>query len=450
MNRSFDDTLATPVLISIVTGLLLTACAPGHARNDLPFDPDPGPTAEQPWPWTGYDTFPSLYFAAEPDGPFTDEQLAKIRRFELAIVEFRAGQFMEESTTGLWAGGDLGGFMDEQARRIRANGGPPTLVYRNAQWAGTMFEPQRALLERQDLFLPDARDCAGFIDYPLDVGETGATTGLAYCRWDVRNPETRAAFLEVVDRAVAGPANGVFFDNGHSVACDAAGELSRLTPDQRLTFLDAQNALYAEAFALLSERGSYPILSTTMGFREYGAQVPWEDDCPRWQEDLISRLDGIPFARNNEFWMWNLGDLAARQVLNAMEEARHGVPTIVHMPYFPEDDGCLEGCYGRGDQRIRFTEEAFLEFGMAAFLVSMGPGSYFGFSDMQAEPEGGGWFDESWRYYEQYDRIVTGRPLGEAVVSNDGMTFTRRFEHGTVSVNVADGSYTLDLEATAP
>ena len=87
---------------------------------------------------------------------------------------------------------------------------------------------------------------------------------------------------------------------------------------------------------------------------------------------------------------------------------------------------------------------------MAAFLVSMGPGSYFGFSDMQAEPEGGGWFDESWRYYEQYDRVATGRPLGEAVVSNDGMTFTRRFEHGTVSVNVADGSYTLDLEATAP
>jgi hypothetical protein len=75
----------------------------------------------------------------------------------------------------------------------------------------------------------------------------------------------------------------------------------------------------------------------------------------------------------------------------------------------------------------------------------MGPGSYFGYSNMQAEPEGGGWFDENWQYYEQYDTIVTGIPLNEASVSNNGMTFTRKFENGEVWINVANGTYALNF-----
>jgi hypothetical protein len=432
----------TSFLAALLILLLLSSCTP------LSTDNSPSPisiASNQPWDWNGYSKFPSLYFAAEPDGPFTEIQLTKIRRFELAIVEFRAGQFMEETTTGLWAGGDLDGFMDEQARRIQENGGPPTLVYRNAMWAGSMYEFQRELLEQQHLFLQDARQCEGFIDYPLDVGEDGITTGLDYCRWDFRKAETREAFKDVVQKAISGSGRGVFFDNTHSVACDREGELSQMTYNERRSFLDAQNSMYAEVFDLITEQNKYPILSTTMGFQDYGAQVPWEDDCPRSQENLASNLEGIPFARNNEFWMWNLGELAARQILNTMEEARRGIPTIVHMPYFPEDGGCLEGCYSPDNERIYFNEEQFLEFGMAAFLVSMGPGSYFGYSNMQAEPEGGGWFDESWQYYEQYDTTVTGMPIGEASVSNNGMTFTRKFENGEVWINVANGTYALNL-----
>lgn len=42
--------------------------------------------------------------------------------------------------------------------------------------------------------------------------------------------------------------------------------------------------------------------------------------------------------------------------------------------------------------------------------------------------EGGGWFDVSWDYHAQYDMIVTGRPVGESEISDDGMLFTRTFE----------------------
>jgi hypothetical protein len=96
---------------------------------------------------------------------------------------------------------------------------------------------------------------------------------------------------------------------------------------------------------------------------------------------------------------------------------------------------------------VERRKNEFLEFGIAAFLVSMGPGSYFGFSDMQNDAEGGGWFDVSWEYHSQYDTIVTGRPVGEVKISDDGMSFTRAFENGTVWVNAADGSYEIDLSS---
>lgn len=432
---------------------LITACSTLFISGFTPQTPEDEPrepylpSTWQPWQWNGYVKFPSLYFAAEPEGPFSDEQLAKIDRFELAILEFRLGQFMDEEGTGRWAEGDLASLMDSEATRITdfSPDSPPVLTYLSALWAGSMYKDQRELLDNQSLFLPDARDCEGFIEYPQDVDESGFTSPADYCRWDFRRPKSRRAFLDVVQQAISANASGVFFDGGHSVACDEASELSRLTKSERRRFMDQQNSTYRAAFEDLVKHGAYPILATTIGFKDIGALVPFENDCPRAEEDLLQALDGVPFARYNEFWMWNLGDIASRQIRNTMLEARNGVPTIVHMPYFPKDGGCLEGCYGTDDRRIDFTEQEFLEFGVAAFLVSMGPGSYFGFSDMQSDAEGGGWFDESWEHFALYDEIVTGRPIGETAVSKDGMRFTRVFENGVASVNVADGTYRLDF-----
>ena len=37
----------------------------------------------QPWPWTGWKKFPSLYFAAEREGFFSANQMRKISKFSL-------------------------------------------------------------------------------------------------------------------------------------------------------------------------------------------------------------------------------------------------------------------------------------------------------------------------------------------------------------------------------
>ncbi len=419
---------------------LSEVCAPANSRPNLP-------STWQPWNWNGYEKFPSLYIAAEPEGYLSAEQMQKISQFSLAILEFRMGQFVEEFTTGRWAGGDLAGFMENQVTQFKAAHpeGPPMLVYRSGMWAGSMYEKQWEALQDQSLFLQDERLCDGFIDYPRDVDESGDVTGLKYCRWDFRKCNARSTYKSLLELAAAENTDGVFFDNAQSVPCDDEQLLSFMTKEAREAFMQSQLELYAEIFSTLVNNNKYPILSTTNGFADIGAQVPWEKDCPLAEEAIIQALQGIPFARNNEFWMWNLGETAAKQIRNSIRETENGIPIIVHMPYFSLDNGCLEGCRKLDGSMKSFTKDEFLEFGMAAFLVSMGPGSYFGFSDMQNDPEGGGWFDVSWDYHQQYDNIATGKPVGTVEVSNNGMTFTRAFENGTVWVNCADGTYAINL-----
>ena len=453
-NQTYSVTLQNRALLlgeylfDLDQGTVTLNNAGGFGAEQQPHKPPVTlPSTWQPWTWNGYQAFPSLYFAADPGGAFDAAQMQKISQFSLAILEFRMGQFLEEKTTGLWAGGDLAGFMDQQVADFKAAhpDGPPMLVYRSGMWAGSMYEQQWAALQDQSLFLEDDRDCDGFISYPMDIDESGFETDLQYCRWDFRKPEARAVYSDLIDLAALEHSDGVFFDNAQSVACDYAGQLSYMTAAERLTFMEAQHDLYAQAFSALVDAGKYPILSTTNGFASTGAQVPWENDCPLTEEATLQALDGIPFARNNEFWMWNLGKIAAKQIENSIQETQQGVPFIVHMPYFPNQGGCLDGCVKLDGSGKSFTQSEFIEFGMAAFLVAMGPGCYFGFSDMQNDPELGGWGDVSWDYHTQYDTIVTGPPVGEVVQSNGGMTFTRQFENGTVWINVANGTYSINL-----
>ena len=62
-----------------------------------------------------------------------------------------------------------------------------------------------------------------------------------------------------------------------------------------------------------------------------------------------------------------------------------------------------------------------------------------------SDREGGGWFDVSWPYYDTYDDLVTGPPVGPPTVSADGMRFTRDFQNGSVTVDCSDGTYALDF-----
>ncbi|MGK0359371.1 MAG: hypothetical protein ACI9U2_001673, partial [Bradymonadia bacterium] len=133
--------------ITTTLALMLT-CAACNESDDHDPTGQPAPIVDgierastwQPWTWNGHAKFPSLYFAAEPEGYMSDAQMAKVSKFGLAILEFRTGQFVDEEAGGRWAGGDLAGMMAEQARRIKAAypNGPAVLTYRSGMWAGSM------------------------------------------------------------------------------------------------------------------------------------------------------------------------------------------------------------------------------------------------------------------------------------------------------------------------
>ncbi len=407
-------------------------------------------STEQPWPWTGWEKFPSLYFAAEADGYHSAAQLAKMRNFSLVILEFRMGQFVAEETTGDWANGNAEAFSEEQCRRLGASARdtPPCLVYRSGMWAGSMYKQQLKALKKQQLMLRDARLCQGFTDYPLDIeGDPPEDIGYDFCRWDFRKKSTRGFYgRRIVGKAAKEkPIFGVFFDNAQSVGCDEAQHLSMLTDAERADFAKGTLAVHADAAARLHKAGKYSIISTTNSFAGIGNLLPFENACPAPEDDLVEALGGVPFARNNEFWMWNLADTCSAQIRNGIRETELGIPMILHTPYFPSGKGCLEGCIAGNGSKRRFNERQFLEFSIAAFLVAMGQGSYFGFSDMESDSEGGGWFDVSWPYYEIYDDLVSGTPLGPPTVSANGMSFSREFANGSVSVDCSTGDYEIDI-----
>jgi hypothetical protein len=363
----------------------------------------------QPWGSYSWDNFPSLYFAANPEGDYSNAQLDKLSRFKLVMIEFRQSQFLGEQTgSGKWADGDEGKAASAQcqmlkqrcisqnniARQSSSSSCPPCLTYRSGEWAGTMYPSQENHMRtNQDLYLTSTFDCDGFTHYPLDIiNEPPNDSGIERCRPDFRLQGARDFFIDIViDQNVARDSNvdGVFIDNGQSVACDNEQESSDLTFNQRQQMQRSQLDAYIDAFTILNDRGKYPILSTTNRYASVDTPlVPWGSDCPDSEDVDVSALHaaGVAFARNNEFFMWNLGSTCRAQMQNAVLEAQAGVPLIVHTPYFRSGNGCLEGCFNDDDSKITFDSmSSFLEFSMAAFLAVAGTGSYFGFSDMEGK-----------------------------------------------------------------
>ena len=356
----------------------------------------------QPWGEYSWEDFPSLYFAANPENDYTNSQLDKLAKFKLVIIEYRQSQFLgEETGTGQWADGDEGNeasiqcnLLKERCDSQNAFFCPPCLTYRSGEWSGTMYPSQKEHMQsHQELYLTSTFDCDGFTDYPLDIiNEPPNDSGIERCRPDFRLQGARDFYVDtVINQNVANDPNvdGVFIDNGQSVACDNEMESSDLTFEQRRQMQRDQLVAYTDAFSILNSKRKYPILSTTNRFTSVDTPlVPWGADCPDPEEMTISAFHdaGVAFARNNEFFMWQLGATCGAQLQNALLEGQAGVPLIVHAPYFRSGEGCLEGCFNDNDERIRFDSMTkFLEFSMAAFLTVAGTGSYFGFSDMEGK-----------------------------------------------------------------
>eukprot|EP00466_Bigelowiella_natans_P014455 jgi/Bigna1/67234/fgenesh1_pg.3_\ len=409
------------------------------------------PSTWQPWKWNGWEEkFPSMYFAADPTGLIEDHsRLAKISNFSLAIFEYRMGQFIQDPG---WA--DLKGevFSEEQCEVLaKLPNAPPCMVYRNGMWAGYFYTGQNQMLNRQELFLKHNADdeCNGTLGF-----SNFAETGRQLCRYNFSNPACSSKFANSVLDEIGNEESvlGSFLDNAESVHCDSEDVQVILTDQERAEIQNATMEAWKIGFAKMVGKGRYPVLSTTNQFKSVDFPVvPFENECPYPEENILESLQGIPFARNYEFFMWQLNQTCSAQIQNMIEESSHGIPVFVHVPWFPNSKGCLGGCRDNKNRIREFSEAEFLEMSIAGFLVGMGKGSYFGFSNMQDKDDPyamGGWYDSSWKYYSQYDQLRTGKPEGPAEMGADKMFFRRTFKNGNVSLDCRTGAYNLSFPAS--
>lgn len=425
--------------------LLLTALA---ASSSISSSKIPVSSLWQPWAWTGWEKFPSLYFAAEPTGHITNnDTLSKIANFSLAMFEFRMGQFIENPGWANLVGED---FSQQQCAILaEVPNAPPCFVYRSGMWAGYYYTIQNSTLDHQNYFLESdvddlCRSEMGFADFQK--------TGRKFCRYDFRHQPTKEKLAHVLQEvSTERHVKGIFLDNAESVSCDGTESMVTLGPLQRAAVQNATWAAWRAAIAQLIKGGGYPVISTTNQFSQVTQNylVPWEHSCPRKEEELIASLEGLPFARNLEFFMWQLNSTCSAQLQNMIIESQKGIPVFVHMPWFPDDHGCLGGCKNAQGRRKEYTEGQFLELGIAAFLIGMGKGSYFGFSNMQDKNDKydlGGWADVSWLWHEQYHNLHhMGHPKDHASMDASKMVFEREFDNGHVTVDCATGSYAINF-----
>ena len=409
----------------------------------------------QPWTWDGYNKFPSQYFAANPMGQFTSAQLDKITRFGIAMIEFRHGQHSEDG----WADFKGENYSQIACAAIKAHktDAPPCLVYRSGKWAGYFYKLQKAFLGTQSRFLSPDKDgeCAEDMGFARgQVGNLNMTQ--TACKYDFAQSSVRDWYGNTMLAEIANEpsVDGVFIDNGQSVGCDNIAHYTDMSASTRANFLDLQLQSYAAGFQAIADANKYSVFSTTNQWPQpHGKILNFETGCGDTEENIVTAFDGIPWARNYEFFMWQTGNICSSQMLNFINETRKGVPVFVHVPYFPVGDlsdsgGCQEKCYlptNNGQDFIGYTEEQFLNMSMAAFLIGMGPGSYFGFSNMDSPLDtvgGGGWFDVSWEYYDLYD-IRVGQPLTDPIISKNSYKFERHFENYYAMVDCYTGEYEL-------
>lgn len=182
-----------------------------------------------------------------------------------------------------------------------------------------MYSQQTAFLaDSQDSFLPSTELCDGFLGYPADIvtEPTPAWPHGDRCRYDFRKAAAQSFFDTKLTEQVKDRANvaGLFVDNGFSVPCDGHGEYSAMSEVERQDFQEQQIDTYVRSFKKLADAGKYGILSSTNQFSEVSHKViPWENQCPLGEESTVRafRTAGVPYARNNEFWMQNMGKTCA-------------------------------------------------------------------------------------------------------------------------------------------
>lgn len=199
-----------------------------------------------------------------------------------------------------------------------------------------------------------------------------------------------------------------------------------------------------------------------------GGGIDPTNPCVVWEDELVTALDGLQWARFYEQWpdqfhmrdQWypnaKEGDRFAQIIANGILEAKAGIPVVAHVT--PHNNSCEEGSTsnyntlnntvaansGNVDNADSSNVNSWVPTGMdgfqmAAFYIAQGPGWVWSAS--------GGWTDGSYCWRKEYN-LQCGHPFGDATRTGP-YTWTRNFTNCDVYVNTNCNTKSGCAEASA-
>lgn len=305
----------------------------------------------------------------------------------------------------------------------------PVFVYRHFQMAWRLFDVQRPIIDDpkyRTLLLhdndnaPAAKKCLqgvpGNGTSPLLVFEAPSSAG----QWWVDR---------VVGEVAAEPSiTAVFFDETDWSYCGY--NFTRATGCSNLSaaflardYAAKLPALRATADALAAA-GKWPIFSSKNLREEAWQGLPAKAirPCVVPGNAYAAALEGATWGRFYEFWMGQGATYDAATIANVLLEGAAGVGLIARAPAdaAAQCPGDTSSC-----DAPAMTE---LSYALAAFLIARtSPYSYFGVSS--------GWYSQCWCWHAEYDAAAAcGAPTAPPIRTSP-FSWTRAYEHCTVSVN---------------
>jgi len=243
-----------------------------------------------------------------------------------------------------------------------------------------------------------------------------------------------AVFFDEIDQSSC----GYFWATSTQAVCDG-------TRFDHQKLQAASNAVLRRMVQKLNDANLIPILNSDNAMAAAsdglgGIPMGIPGQCSLPEDSLVESLSGLQWVRFYEVWPWSnwvynewqdSPELYAQTISNAILEAEHGIPTVLHSGWFERNRKPGQPDPACPAPARNITRPGPLggdvEFHIAAYLIVQSPGTTLSFSS--------DWMDRDFCWRPEFD-VSYGLPLGPAVRTGK-FSWARNYTKSQVRVDVS-------------
>lgn len=403
-------------------------------------------STQLPWPTTGYDKLPTLWFGANESGANDAATLQLIARHSLAVMswgqDIKPMASRDEEKAEAAASAAARKYLNSIDNNTTILG-----VYRQIQIALGLFNISHDAsvdLRNRNFWLHQVGNASNICGMTPSMGDKPSQWGTWDPYWNFTDPGARDFWLnnftqQICDEHTGAGYTALYLDEVDDNWCGYWGGATHggcfFDNSTQIEQIRASYSLYRQMVQKLNDCGVFPIMATfsTMKASIEGGIDP-TNPCVVWEDELVHALDGLQWARFYEQWpdefhmrsAWEPGakegDRFAQIIANGILEAKAGIPVVAHVT--PHNNSC-ENSTNQGSNDQIWIPTGFDAFQMAAFYIAQGPNWVWSAS--------AGWTDGAYCWRREYD-LQCGHPLAEAKRTGP-WSWTRNFTGCDVYVN---------------